>query len=84
MTFAEAKATQSALDNEVTRLGDVLDTFPKGALGLTPDAVKFSPEYSAAKSAFDAGFAKLRNFNGAFTKSFAKEIREERRARRVG
>lgn len=84
MTFAAAKATRAALDNEVARLGQVLNAFPKGAMGLTPDAVKFSPEFRAAKQAFDVAFAKLRNFNSAFTKAYADEIREERRTRRAG
>ena len=33
--------------------------------GLTPDAVKFSPEYRAAKSAYDQAFARLRAVNAA-------------------
>lgn len=83
MTFTEAKALAATLDAEASRLGAILQAFPKGPMGLTPDAVRATAEWKLAKHQFDAAFAKLRNFNGAFTKAFAKEIREERRARRV-
>lgn len=81
-TYLEAKIVQITLDDRVSRLGAVLDTFPKGQMGLTPDDVKSSPSYRLAKQQFDASFAALRKFNGEFTKVFAKEIREERLARR--
>lgn len=81
-TYLEAKLAQVVLDDRVTKMSAVLDTFPKGAMGLTPDDVKFSPAYRLAKQQFDASFAALRKFNGEFTKAFAKEIREDRLARR--
>jgi hypothetical protein len=81
--FEAAKAMQARLDREVARSSEALLHFPKsGPLGLTPDHVKASPEYQAAKSAFDRAFASLRNFNSTFTAEFANELRAERRARR--
>lgn len=82
MTFEEAKALQTTRDAEVTRIGNALDAFPKGAMGLTPDEVKFSPEYRQAKADFSAAFKKLQNINHYLSDNFAKEIREERMARR--
>ena len=82
-TFAEAKAVRDALDSEVTRTGNVLNTFPKGPMGLPPDAVAFSPEYRDATRQFDIAFAKLRDFNSTYVKTFAKELREDRDARRA-
>lgn len=81
--YGEAKAKRAALDAELTRLGAPLKGFPRGPMGLTPDAVRRAPEYLAAKSAFDAAFQRLRHFNGVFTKTFATEIRAERSARRA-
>lgn len=81
-TYLEAKIVQITLDDRVNRIGAILDTLPKGKMGLTPDDVKASPAYRLAKQQFDASFAALRKFNAEFVKTFAKEIREERMIRR--
>jgi hypothetical protein len=59
----EIEATRTALEKEVSTTGAVLRSFPRLASGLTPDAVKFSPEYRAAKAASDRAFQALRKFN---------------------
>lgn len=83
-TFEEAKAAVARLDAGVTRTGSTLDAFPKGPMGLTPDAVRATPEWKKAKQEFDAAFADLRKFNAMFAKIFAKELRAERNTRRHG
>lgn len=80
--FALAKANQNRLNEEVTRLGVALNSFPKDTMGLTPDAVKASPEYRSAKSAYNEAFHQLINFNSVFTKAFAKEIKKADRLSR--
>ena len=82
MTYAIAKATRDQLDAEVSRLSLALKAFPKGPLNLTPDAVRLSPEYRAAKQAYDASWAKLRAFNAWFSKVYGAEIRADRNQRR--
>lgn len=82
MTYPEAQAARAAIDSEVSRLGAELRAFPSGAMGLTPDHVKASPQYRAVKSAYDAAFARLRRFNSWYLKAFAAEIRAERKAKR--
>lgn len=77
-----AKAQRDALDAEVTRLGAVLQDFPKGPMGLTLDAVRGTLEYRNAKLAYDAAFHKLRVFNQGFLYAFRTEIRNERKQRR--
>lgn len=79
--FEAAKAQQSQLEQEVEEAGAGLRDFPRGAMGLTPDAVKTSPAYRAAKARFDRAFARLRAFNATFTKKFARELRAERSRR---
>ena len=53
----------------------------RGPTGLTPDAVKETPEWRAAKASVDKAFARLRAFNAVFVKKFAKELRAERSER---
>ena len=79
--FDAAKARKAELEARSAAASAVLNAFPKGAMGLTPDAVKFSPEFRAAKRAFDTAFEAERRFNRWFLKEFASEVRAERRAR---
>ena len=81
MTYLEAKKTSEMLTGNVDRLSAALRVFPAdGPMGLTSDVVRATPEYRAAKTAYNAAFERLRVFNGRFVKGFAKEIREDRRA----
>ena len=54
---------KTALEVAVKSASLALKAFTKGPTGLTPDHVKFSPEYRAAKLAFDQAFARMRAFN---------------------
>lgn len=67
------KAAVEMVRRELYRQMDVasaaLKVFPRAANGLTPDAVKFSPEYRAAKAEFDRAFAAVRAFNGRYKRS---------------
>lgn len=54
---------RDAAEAEVKRIGDLLRTFPRSAMGLTPDAVKSDPVYRDLKAASDAAFARLRSIN---------------------
>lgn len=60
-----------------------LDAFPKdGPMGLTPEHIRTSPEYRAAKADFNRSFSALREHNGFMLKNFAKEMRADRDAKR--
>lgn len=80
-TYEEAKRVVAAAEAENKAAGDVLDTFPKLANGLTPDSIRLSPEYKTAKARYNAAFAHLRRVNEWFVKNFKKEIRAERASR---
>lgn len=82
MTYQIFAATTATLQSEADAASKALQTFPRGPMGLTPDSVKFSPEFRAAKAAYDRAEAALRAFNGKHAKSFAKEIRAAVTARR--
>lgn len=81
MTFAQATALRDTVDEINTRHSEILAQFPKGPMGLTPDVVKESPEWKRAKADFENSFAKLREFNSWYVKTFKKEIAAARAAR---
>lgn len=69
-------AASNELNRQWTELSRALKAIPgvgSGHCGLTPDHVKFSPEYRAAKRAVDQAFATLREFN----RRHAKQLRAE-------
>lgn len=57
------ETARNTLRTELDRASAALQIFPRGPMGMTPDEVKFSPEYRAAKEAADRAFAALRHFN---------------------
>ena len=79
-TYEEALARQAELYAARDTAADALRaaTGERGPLGLTPDAVKGTPEWRAAKAAYDAAHDALRTFNASFVRTF----RAEERARR--
>lgn len=83
-SFSKAKAERDKITEELRDHKAILDKFPKGAMNLTPDDVKASPEYRDAKQKVDRAFNKLRQFNAGFVKTYAKELRDERRNRTTG
>ncbi len=84
MTYEEFKAKRAELDSEVAAASAALQLFPRSAIGLTPDAVKFSPEYRKAKARYSDAARNLRNFNTRHLSQFRVEARAERDARLKG
>jgi len=80
--YAEAKKKVDELDAEADRTGKALKALSGGGqMGMTPDHVKASPEWKAAKRDYEKANAALRDFNSTYTKRFKKEIQEDRRSR---
>lgn len=80
--FATAKAQQIEMESQCKAASVALDQFPKsGPMGLTPDSVKFSDEYRAAKAAYQAALYRLQVFNACYVKRFKAELKAERRNR---
>lgn len=86
MTFQEAKERKIHLESACC-VADIalksIDGVGTGAMGLTPDSVRNSPEYKAAREAFSQSFARLRAFNAFFVKAFKTELKEERNTKRA-
>lgn len=82
--FRAAKMQRDALAAAVvmaSKRWNAIAGIGSGPMGLTPDAVKFSPEYRAARAAYERAHAAAAKFNRSFCKAFARELREERRQR---
>jgi len=83
MTYAKYKQQAAQLDISVSEASKALKQFPRGAMGLTPDAVKATPEWKIAKQRYDLAFHCSRKFNSWFTKAYKKELAAERNERRA-
>ena len=54
-----------------------------GAMGLTPDKIKSSPNFRQAKREFDTFFNSMRVINSAAPKAYLKRRRDERRTAKI-
>lgn len=82
--FAAAKLRQGELEAFERRAAAELRGIAgvgSGSMGLTPDSVKASPEYRAARAAHDSAFRQLQQFNATFCRTFKAELRDERKRR---
>lgn len=93
MDFEQAKKYAQRFDNEHKqatdklketgeRLARELGIEARGSMGLTPDAIKFNPEYQKAWKQERQAFSAMREFNTQYTRVFKRELREERNAKR--
>lgn len=78
--LADARATLKAVADRLT--AELKPATPAFS-GLTPDVVKFHPDYRAARLVVDAAFDKVREWNGEHAKTFVDEIKADRDARRA-
>lgn len=83
MTYEMYKQAAAQLDARVSATSAALKKFPRGVMGLTPDAVKATPEWQQAKRAYSLAFEQSRKFNAFFVKNYKKEIAAERNERRA-
>jgi len=67
-----------AIRAELDAASYALKAFPKGAMGLTPDSVKQSPEWKTAKHRYLVAFEMLRAFNEAKRRFSGKTGRTDR------
>lgn len=79
MDYEAAKRIRDAIEDQRKQAGAALQRFPRGAMGLTPDAIKASPEYRAAKAAYDLAHARLRKINQIINRHFSVERLADRR-----
>jgi hypothetical protein len=78
--YPEAKAKSLELEAEAERTGKALKALSGGGpMGMTPEGVRSTSEWKAAKREWDTAFAALRNFNAVYVKRFKREIQQDRR-----
>ena len=78
MTFEQFKNTQTNLQQLCDATSAELRCFKRNEIGLTPDNIKFSPEFRELKEKYGKAFKDLRDFNGKYLKQFKTELRNER------
>jgi len=84
--FKFALEVQQMLQKNLDVASKKFASFPTGAFGLTPDEVKFSPEFIEAKNDYNKAHKELRSYNTIFLKEYKKEYRawyDEQRAAKL-
>ncbi|WP_262880421.1 PLxRFG domain-containing protein [Pseudomonas paralcaligenes] len=82
LTYEKAKADADAARARSAEASKAMEAFPRGATGLTPDDVKATPEWKAAKAESDAALVAEQNANAVVVKNFPKENRADIQAAR--
>jgi hypothetical protein len=78
--YRKAKEQHDNLEAEVQRTGRELKALSGGGpMGLTPEAVRATPEWKAAKVAANKAFAAFRAFNADYVPRFKREITRDRK-----
>lgn len=80
MTYEEAKAIRTKVEQMIEPYERALQALPKGNMGLT--LPEYKDEFRALKSSFDYWFKQLQNINKYIVKNFKKENYAERMAQR--
>lgn len=83
MTYEIYKAAQNILSNNADVLSKKLNTYPRGAFGMTPEEVKATAEWQADYAGYHRAHNALRDFNGTYCKMFKKQDAEARKAKRM-
>ncbi len=80
------KTIRANIEAARTVASDRLHAIPgigSGPMGLTPDAIRATPEYRSAKYQYDGAFLALQHHNGKYCREFASEIRADIHAEHI-
>ena len=80
--YEELKKISDAVRAECRAASEVMNQFPRLPNGLTPDVVRNTPEYQAAKRDFDVKFKREQEMNKLMVKNFKKELLADRQRER--
>jgi len=78
LTFQQFQDKSAELNKKTSELGKVLNSFPKGEMGM----VKQTPEVKKIKKEFDILFKELQNLNKKYVKIYKKELQKARSEKR--
>lgn len=80
--YEQAKKRRDQLEAEYQRASRELKELSGGGpMNLTPDSVRATPKWKAAKREADEAFAALQDFNTVFVRRFKREIAQDRKRR---
>lgn len=79
LSFEEYLEKIAALDATLTEASMAMQEFPKGEMGLTPDDVKASPEFQAAKARYNNAFQAVRHCNASVPNDYKRKRSQLRR-----
>lgn len=82
MDYAEAVQKSRELEERYRSASVILKSYPKDKLGLISDEIKRTSEYKTARRRQQQVFSELQSFNQWFVKRYAKELKEDREARK--
>lgn len=85
MNFQDAMVHKATLEWEHEGAANDLKAIvgdARGPMGLTPDSIKQTPEWKSAYYKERAAFNAMRDFNMYMARTFKKELRAEREAKR--
>ena len=83
LNFEQAKLYRDKLEADYKATGDVLNAYPKNAMGLTLPHIKETSEWRGNYRWNQLAHQRLRAFNQKFVKTFKKELAAERKAKRA-
>ena len=79
INYKTAKIIKSQKEKEHSLASKIMQSYPKGNLGLTPDSVKGTAQWRTDYSTFKNTQSNLKNFNRLFIREFKKEYLAERK-----
>jgi hypothetical protein len=82
-TFILSIQAHEAMSDECTKRLKEIKGSESGPMGLTPNRIKFSPEYQESLKAYNRAHNSIRQLNSLVPKEYLKRRATERRASKV-
>lgn len=79
--YEKAKAIRDKVEEQVAKCSARMKKYPRGAMGLVPDNVKFKAPYQKDLAAMRSAMATLRQVNTLMVKHYKKQMAAERNQR---
>ncbi len=86
MTYEIYIASITSLEADARKCSDKMRSLKgstKQSMGLTPDSIKFSPEFKEARKAYNVFHNGIRKLNGLAPKAYLKRRSTDRRANKA-
>jgi hypothetical protein len=81
-TFDQARHVADLLWDKAEKASKVLEKYPRGPMGMTPDHIKATFQWRLDKAGSDAAIENMRTFNKWYIKYYKRQIYAYRQAQR--